>query len=401
MLCISSFQLNKPCTQESRTGQCHSDTHSAKLADTVLVPSPSETIAQVNPSAFMAQGLIDSTLQGGATPIGQTIEVDGLLCIRQALRERGLSEDTISLIMSSWRKSTRSQYNTYINKWIKFCHDSHRDVCSPSVEGLLEFLNLLYTKGLRYSAINTARSAMSSFASVMVNESLGTNPLVIRLLRGVARNRPSLPRYQSIWDVGQVLTYFKKQLFVQYLPLYELTLRTVMLVALVSAQRCQSLHMLSLNNMTITNTQYCFTITGDYKQAKTGSDTLKIVLPAYPDDIRLCVFTTLNEYVTRTADLRHDDQLFISTVKPYRAVSRDTIARWIKSILTRAGVDTSIFKPHSTRSASVSTALRNGADLQTILNAAGWSNETTFANYYNKPLHVTVTKKLYASSLLM
>jgi site-specific recombinase XerD len=69
---------------------------------------------------------------------------------------------------------------------------------------------------------------------------------------------------------------------------------------------------------------------------------------------------TLNEYIARSEhlNLRIDESLIISIVKPHKQVSKQTIARWIKLTMMKAGLaDT--FKPHSTRSASTSNALYN------------------------------------------
>ena len=40
--------------------------------------------------------------------------------------------------------------------------------------------------------------------------------------------------------------------------------------------------------------------------------------------------------------------------KPHQPVSHDTNSKWIKNQLTHAGVDTSVFKAHSCRSACFS-----------------------------------------------
>ena len=70
-------------------------------------------------------------------------------------------------------------------------------------------------------------------------------------------------------------------------------------------------------------------------------------------------------------------------------MSKDTLSRWIKTLLVKAGVDMSIFTPHSTRAASATAALRNLVPLKTILKTAGWSNSCTFAKFYNKPVHTS------------
>ena len=108
-----------------------------------------------------------------------------------------------------------------------------------------------------------------------------------------------------------------------------------------------------------------------------------VIVPAYPEDRRLCVVTYLNEYIKRTKPLRSSTKLFLSFVKPHAPVSKNTISRWIKLILSKAGIDTSIFKAHSTRAASTS-AVQRDVDVSVILQSAGWSRASTFARFYNK-----------------
>ena len=84
--------------------------------------------------------------------------------------------------------------------------------------------------------------------------------------------------------------------------------------------------------------------------------------------------------------MRNGSKLFISVVKPHTAVSKDTIARWIKALLKIAGVDVNVLSAHSTRAAATSTAHRKSATIASILHVAGWSNVQTFAKFYNKPL---------------
>ena len=78
--------------------------------------------------------------------------------------------------------------------------------------------------------------------------------------------------------------------------------------------------------------------------------------------------------------------LFIRYHRPFKRVSRDTISRWVKLVLTDCGIDTSRFKPHSTRAASTSAASNASVSLEDILHTTGWSSESTFAKFYNKPI---------------
>ena len=123
------------------------------------------------------------------------------------------------------------------------------------------------------------------------------------------------------------------------------------------------------------------------KTTRPGFQQEELKIKAYAPDRRLCIVTVLKEYLLRTKPLRSNiTQLFISFVKPYEGVSKDSIARWVKEIMSLAGLDTSIFTPHSVRSASTSSALRARVPLQTILSTAGWARHSTFTKYYQKPI---------------
>ena len=76
-----------------------------------------------------------------------------------------------------------------------------------TVEEGINFLAELFEKGLGYSALNTARSALSSIITFASNISFGTHPLVCRFLKGVFESLPFLPRHNIIWDVRLVLDY--------------------------------------------------------------------------------------------------------------------------------------------------------------------------------------------------
>ena len=50
---------------------------------------------------------------------------------------------------------------------------------------------------------------------------------------------------------------------------------------------------------------------------------------------------TLAEYILRTEKLRSSSKLFISFIRPHKPVttSNSTVGRWIKSVLSSAGID--------------------------------------------------------------
>ena len=71
----------------------------------------------------------------------------------------------------------------------------------------------------------------------------------------------------------------------------------------------------------------------------------------------------------------------------HHAVTSSTIARWLKTTLEQAGIDTAIFKAHSTRGASTSAAALRGVTTSDIILAADWSSDSVFRRFYYKPVH--------------
>ena len=62
------------------------------------------------------------------------------------------------------------------------------------------------------------------------------------------RRKPSLPRYASVWDVNIVLKYLK-QISNDEMSLKDITLKLTMLPAVLTGQRCQTIHLLDISNI--------------------------------------------------------------------------------------------------------------------------------------------------------
>lgn len=214
------------------------------------------------------------------------------------------------------------------------------------------------------------------------------------------QTRPSLPRYQCTWDVNIVLDYIERLTPVEELSLKQLTLKLVMLIALITGQRCQTIHLLNLTQIKVLHSGVQFVVDKLVKQSKPGNVQPVLMLPRFSGNVSLCVVHTLREYLVRTRDFRVDvdsNQLFLSYLKPYKPVSKDTVSRWIKTMMAQAGINTHLFKPHSTRAASSSKACFAGVPLTSVMKAASWSSDCTFTKFYKKPVNDNCD---YASGVL-
>ena len=289
--------------------------------------------------------------------------------------------------MASWRKGTQKQYKSYLFRWKDYCNREQFSPHNPGLSKALEFLRELFESGVGYSGINTARSALSSVIPPNCGVPFGKDPLVCRFLKGVFELKPSLPKYSEIWDINQVLCYLQQYSSISELPLKDLTMNLATLLCLLTGQRCQTIHKIDKNHIQFESDTCIITIREVLKHTKAGNHQAPLVLKAYPSDKRICVLAYLQEYIKRTADLRGgQSQLLVSFVKPHKAVTKDTIARWIKTILKLSGIDTEKFSTHSTRAASTSCVKLAGLNLAQIMKSAGWSNASTIAKFYDKTI---------------
>ena len=207
-------------------------------------------------------------------------------------------------------------------------------------------------------------------------------PLITRFMKGIFFSKPPIPKYKVAWDVTIVLRYLSSLYPLESLSLKSLTLKTVALVALATAPRAQTLVAMSIDFMLEAQHELIFCFPVFLKTSRQGSNfTMKI--EHYIDE-KLCPMHTLLFYLEQTSHLRVDRNVFISYVT-FKSVTTSTIARWLKTVLSLAGIDTTVFKAHSYRSASTSKAAsRGGCSLRKILETANWTSDKNFKKFYQR-----------------
>ena len=94
---------------------------------------------------------------------------------------------------------------------------------------------------------------------------------------------------------------------------------------------------------------------------------------------------SLEDVLEWTQNIRGDHkQLLLSYIKPHKSISNATVGKWVKCIVSDAGVDVSHFSGNNGREASTSYSAKAGLSLTELLRAGGWSNDRTFGTFYNK-----------------
>ena len=91
-----------------------------------------------------------------------------------------------------------------------------------------------------------------------------------------------------------------------------------------------------------------------------------------------------SQYTWAKLTIAWREQVVYIVIKPHKAVKLICIARWLRTILKEAGIDSFIVGGHFTRGVSASASARGGVTLEEILKEANWSSESVFQRFCHK-----------------
>ena len=239
--------------------------------------------------------------------------------------------------------------------------------------------------------VNTARCALSTLLPRRNGTTFGKDPGVSRLLKGIFRLRPSLPKYTVTWDVSIVLSHFIALHRSGDNSLKVVTMKLATLLCLLSGQRSQSLEELKLDYMYLDNSKVIFYFPVLLKTSRPKFHQAPLEFRAFGVNPVLCPVACLTKYLAQTgrdSEASRIGQLFISYARPFLPVKSGTIARYVRTMMKEAGIDTHSFSAHSARGAATSAAKARGLSMAAICKAAGWSGCHTFARFYHRDAEI-------------
>lgn len=309
---------------------------------------------------------------------------------------RGVPDSGIPVIIASVTDSTLKQYDAALKLWWHYCRDNNLSMFNATVSDTILFLTKQMDKVSSYGTLNSYRSALSLISLT----DLGSDVRMRRFFKGVAKLKPQKPKYKTTWDPRPVLLYAGSLNPNENLSLEQLTKKLVILIALTTAQRVQTLALISINNIEIFDNEIQIKIPDHIKTSARNRCQPCLSIPFFRENPEICVASALQIYMKVTVALRQskDTGLFITYRKPYHKASSQTISRWIKQTLAESGIDTTVFSAHSTRHASTSAASRNGINVEIIRQTAGWTESSeVFARFYNRPI---VNSSVFASAVI-
>jgi len=326
-LCISPLFSNRSSSKESTSRESINSISNTSLANTILVPKTAPNIYQ-GPNLTTSENRSAQGAKQGVSSSGRKKKTKtcGLDSLREKLASEGISKRASDLITGSRRESSLSHYESSWGKFSSWCSGRKTDPFRSSLNYVLEFLAHLFEEGLEYNTIAGYRSAISAFHDPIEGLSLGDNPRVSALMKGVFNKRPPKPRYMFIWDVQKVLEYLGS-LNSEKITNKLLTIKLTLLLALTSASRAHEICYLDTNYLIKHSSCYTFHFEKLTKTAKPGNSRPVIKFEHFLDK-NLCVCHHIDLYLERSKSWRKEEtQLLISFIKPHKAVTTASVSR--------------------------------------------------------------------------
>lgn len=387
-ICLPSLCTVRQVPPQDKNGAEHGHSGCSHLAEPTMVSHTAGDDGGTSvPPPLVRRHADRSRWATPSTSVPEETKTSRLEDIRRQHTTAGISVETSELLLTGWSKGTNTAYQSGWKRWSGWCARREVNPISCGIQPFLSFITSLFQEGLKYRTINTIRSAVSSTHQPVEGSPIGQHPLVKQLMKGVYNSRPPLPRYTHTWDVNVVLKHIKNLGENKNLSRKILSCKLVVLMAITSANRISELQALDLRFRYYKTNGVLFRLASLTKKRQLGAPLKECFFASFPENEDLCVVQCLKQYETLTESCRKivpekAAPLFLSYVKPYSPVTSQRLAHWVKDLLTEAGVDTQMFKAHSTRGATTSAALKRGLHIKDILEMADWSRESTFKKFY-------------------
>ena len=315
-----------------------------------------------------------------------------------------------SASLQEWLANLPSTRLNYQSKWSTYrawCHSRGHSVSHPSVPKIADFL--LYLRRslhLSYSSIASYRSVLSaafrfvlSAAFRFVLPERSSHPVLHDLLRSFCIERPLPSSHFPAWDLLRVLSLLRGSPFepLESCSLRDLTRKTLFLLSPATARLVGELEAVS-SAVSSSGGDLFLSYLPEFRAKLESSSnplprsfrvrSLRDFVGSLPGELSLCPVRALQIYLCRTYSLSpRPRSLFVSPRSPTRALSKNALSFFLRSVICLSFPSSSTPPPsssraHSIRAVSTSAAFSRNVPLASILAAATWSSSTVFTSFY-------------------
>ena len=327
------------------------------------------------------------------------------------LRTAGFSEEVASFIAKPCRDTTLAVYEGKWKVWCSWCGGKQIDPINPTVPQLTNFFFFLFQeKKLAVSTIKGYRTAIGRTLPLSI--STVESQYITDFLRSISLQRPPVSSRIPGWDLAVVLDYLANEFEpLRSLNLEKLTLKTIFLLTLASGRRRSEIHAIGYGDDHIRwipgKREYKLYCLPEFlpKNQRLAEAVTPMHIPSLSnlvgrggDDMVNCPCRSLRQYIDVTKDprlRRNRQRLFIPFAVGAKrgSLKPATLSGWVVRVITNAykAHDTARLRSgniraHDVRAIATSLSLYAETPLHHILDAAYWSSQRSFCDYYLKDM---------------
>ena len=325
--------------------------------------------------------------------------------LRFVCQALGHPQGYIDSVVGPLKKTFATQWKHYkewcleagVHPWLSF--DRTQVTIELAREQLMAFLGYIKPSMQSYSNFCNHKSAVAKAFRVAFGFELGTDVFISQWIKGWKIELPPKPRHdpdEEGWDVGLIVEYWSTQLDNNELSTVELGYKALSLFSVSVYPRVSDLARLARDKLDLSlATSMRFRHFGTKELRSVPVFTRQTGISRWAH-LRVCPVLAIKAYVDRTSSSKyvHSDpvypfqHVFMSQV-PYRAtglhfpVGSQTCSRWLRTIMTRIGIDPK-YKGGSIRMAAASAAIDRGVPIDVVLNTGRWASWQVFNKFYNR-----------------
>jgi len=170
-------------------------------------------------------------------------------------------------MVKSISASTIKQYQNLLQLWSAFAEENQLNIFKTKPSDIITFLTKRFKEGASYGTLNSTRSAIA----LMSANNIHKDGLISRFLKGIFKERPPKPKYPTTWDTAPVLKYMAAIHPLINFKLKEVSEKLATLLALTTAHRLQTLALIQVDNIVITDSAINIKIPDRIKTSRINS----------------------------------------------------------------------------------------------------------------------------------
>ncbi len=281
---------------------------------------------------------------------------------------------------ASAAKNTRRTYSMQFQRFLCFILTRQKRFESCTLDDIFEFLTAFVKVAPKYNSVASAATSIRWFLRISSKAALDKDPRWSTFMKGMKRVcEPPLTRFH-VWNPRRVLDRIAS--CPKPSNLTEAGEEAAVLLMLATGSCLDDIFKLSAR-FEKTGFGVRLSLVSPRKTDLRKRFVSHLDVAFFPENRRMCPARAVLRFLRLAHPLRRTDMdhFFISTTR--RPAAKQTVKRWIRTQLERAGISASA---GSLRSASSSAAYLAGVSVDTIMKSAGWKCEETWRRHYLCPI---------------